>query len=269
MDKTISILGCGWLGLPLAKQLIDKGWHVKGSSTSKEKLIHLQKVGIKPYLIDVSKKDTLNPDFFASNYIVVNIPPSKVMRDAQQYLGLISCIEHGLTSKVVFVSSTSVYPANNAVVDESYCDDMADGENAILDIERIFQKAQFETTIIRFGGLVGGVRYPGRFFSPDRVVKGGNHPVNIIHLDDCIQMIESVLHKNVFGEVFNGVADTHPTKSEFYSLAAKLKGNAAPTFSNEQLPYKIISNEKLKSVLGLRLKHPDLLQMLKNSDLWQ
>jgi UDP-N-acetyl-D-mannosaminuronate dehydrogenase len=31
--KQISILGCGWLGLPLAKALLQKGFSVHGSKT--------------------------------------------------------------------------------------------------------------------------------------------------------------------------------------------------------------------------------------------
>ncbi len=33
-----SILGCGWLGKPLAVSLLDEGFNVKGSTTSEEKL---------------------------------------------------------------------------------------------------------------------------------------------------------------------------------------------------------------------------------------
>lgn len=31
MAKTISILGCGWLGLPLGQHLVQQGYHIKGS----------------------------------------------------------------------------------------------------------------------------------------------------------------------------------------------------------------------------------------------
>lgn len=47
----ISILGCGWLGFPLAKALLLKGFSVKGSTTSSEKLATLEKAGITPFLI--------------------------------------------------------------------------------------------------------------------------------------------------------------------------------------------------------------------------
>ena len=47
----ISILGCGWLGLPLAKALLEKGFSVKGSTTSVQKLPLLKNIGAAPFLI--------------------------------------------------------------------------------------------------------------------------------------------------------------------------------------------------------------------------
>ena len=36
--KIIGILGCGWLGLPLAQQLVEDGHIVRGSTTQNSKL---------------------------------------------------------------------------------------------------------------------------------------------------------------------------------------------------------------------------------------
>jgi 3-hydroxyisobutyrate dehydrogenase-like beta-hydroxyacid dehydrogenase len=47
----ISILGCGWLGLPLAKALLENGISINGSTTSIEKLSVLENSGIQPHLI--------------------------------------------------------------------------------------------------------------------------------------------------------------------------------------------------------------------------
>ncbi len=49
--RQISILGCGWLGLPLAKSLIEKRFSVKGSTTSEAKIVLLKNVGIAPFQI--------------------------------------------------------------------------------------------------------------------------------------------------------------------------------------------------------------------------
>lgn len=54
MDK-VSIIGCGWLGLPLAKFLVQKGFPVKGSVTTESKINQLASLGIKPFLINLLK----------------------------------------------------------------------------------------------------------------------------------------------------------------------------------------------------------------------
>lgn len=269
MSKSISILGCGWLGLPLAKYLIGKGWSVKGSTTSSDKLELLRENGIEPYCIDVRQTASLVSDFFASDYLLVNIPPTKVLRELDAYRPLVDAIRRYGPSKVIMISSTSVYPAINGLVAEERTEQLDDGENALLDIERLFQQSTFQTTVIRFGGLVGGVRYPGRFFTPDTPVKGGEQPVNLIHLVDCIRLIEAVIETDCFGEVFNGVADTHPTKKEFYTLAASLNGQLPPRFIDNGSRYKIVSNRKVKQVLGFRFTHPDLMEMISDNALWQ
>jgi 3-hydroxyisobutyrate dehydrogenase-like beta-hydroxyacid dehydrogenase len=46
----ISILGCGWLGLPLAKAIVENGFSVKGSTTSTDKLTALENAGINSWI---------------------------------------------------------------------------------------------------------------------------------------------------------------------------------------------------------------------------
>ena len=76
--KKISILGCGWLGLPLAKSLIAKGFEVKGSTTSLEKILLLQKAGMNAYQITVSEQG-INGDIDSflsdSEILILDIPP--------------------------------------------------------------------------------------------------------------------------------------------------------------------------------------------------
>lgn len=63
----ISILGCGWLGLPLAKQLIKKGFSVKGSTTSEEKISILKTEGIISFLISLSDSKKSEEGFLTEN----------------------------------------------------------------------------------------------------------------------------------------------------------------------------------------------------------
>ncbi|MEA2073513.1 MAG: hypothetical protein U9O86_08010 [Campylobacterota bacterium] len=134
-------------------------------------------------------------------------------------------------------------------------------ENPRYVIEEVFKSSLvFETTILRFGGLIGGSRNPSNFVKKKQLLK--NARVNLIHLDDCIGVINAILEQGVWGETFNACADTHPTKEEFYTHVCKQSGYCTPSFkdSDEMVP-EVISNEKLKEALSYSFIHPDLMQV--------
>ncbi|MGY0034540.1 NAD(P)-binding domain-containing protein [Pedobacter sp. NJ-S-72] len=81
LNNKISILGCGWYGLELAKELIKSGYKVKGSTTTPKKLNSLQQSGIIPYLINFSEgEDHFDTDFFNCDLLIISIPPKKEAR---------------------------------------------------------------------------------------------------------------------------------------------------------------------------------------------
>ena len=49
--KNVSVLGCGWLGKPLAVELLNNGFFVKGSTTSESKIEDLEQFSIELSLI--------------------------------------------------------------------------------------------------------------------------------------------------------------------------------------------------------------------------
>lgn len=53
---SVSVLGCGWLGLPLAKALCVEGYRVKGSTTDLQKIPVLQKAGIFSFSLTVAER---------------------------------------------------------------------------------------------------------------------------------------------------------------------------------------------------------------------
>ncbi|NTV46616.1 MAG: SDR family NAD(P)-dependent oxidoreductase, partial [Chlorobiales bacterium] len=125
MEKEIiSILGCGWLGLPLAKFLIGQGYNVKGSTTSANKLESLRAAGIDPFLIKLDPEiagENIS-SFLERDVLVINIPPQRrddiVQYHQRQIESLIQEVKKSSVKKVVFVSATSVYPPLNRVVRE-------------------------------------------------------------------------------------------------------------------------------------------------------
>lgn len=257
-NKKVSILGCGWLGLPLAEYFINNQYAVHGSVAGIEKIKLLKKAGIIPYHINLNPNLNLDFDkeFFNSEILIVNFPPKR--RDdiidfhEKQVLSLLSVIKGSSVKKVIFVSSTSVYANTNSIVDELNVDtpDKNSGK-ALRIVEELFQNENsFDTTIIRFGGLIGYDRKPGRFFAGKKQVKDGESPVNLIHRDDCIGIINHIIENELWGEIFNACCPEHPKRKDFYKHAAKLGGFELPEFSLTKEQFKIISSEKLIKTSG-------------------
>ncbi|MDO1499384.1 hypothetical protein Q2T40_03905 [Winogradskyella maritima] len=78
---------------------------------------------------------------------------------------LISSVE-----KIVFVSSTSVYGEIHGEVDEDTPPNPStESGKQLTEAEKIFKDVKnFETTIIRFGGLIGPDRHPVTMLSEER-----------------------------------------------------------------------------------------------------
>ncbi len=73
--KTISILGCGWMGLPLGEALAKKDFIVKGSTTTLAKQKIIEQHHIKPFLVDMVQQKC-DPNFFECDILIIAIPPN-------------------------------------------------------------------------------------------------------------------------------------------------------------------------------------------------
>ncbi len=274
-NKTISILGCGWLGLPLATRLMNEGYQVKGSTTTADKLQQLQDQGIQPFLINLEPQINadFDPAFFESETLILNIPPSRQKSDIEDYYPaqvneVLRLAKKSSVKEILFVSSTSVYPnLNREVKEEDVVGDLSKSGKALLKTEEILKSQdRYKSTILRFCGLYDAQRNPGRFLAGRKLPSNGQDGVNLIHLDDCINIIQKILEDDVWNEIFNACGDEHPGKEKFYTLAAQKLGLQPPVFDNKAAPdFKLISSEKLKSRLNYSFIHPDPYQSVKDS----
>ena len=274
-NQIISVLGCGWLGLPLAQHLIKNGFVVKGSSTSVENIDALKQKGILPFQVQITDANIISDnleEFLNADILIINIPPER-RADIEQYHKaqfelLITALNKSRVKKILFVSSTSVYPVLNREVfeGETAKPTKASGK-ALKQVEQMLKaQTNFSTTIVRFAGLIGYDRLPGRFLAGKKNVENGNTPINVIHLDDCIELIAQIIYQNVWGEVFNACADGHPTRKEFYTLAAKKIGLETPSFAAEiESDFKIVNSNKIKKYLDYSFKYPDPLMLINAS----
>ena len=264
----ISILGCGWLGLPLAKSLLQNGFLIKGSTTSLEKISLLESEGITPFLVRLEEQQISASvaDFLAdSQILIINIPPKLRGGSTENFVAkittLLPFIENSTVEKVLFVSSTSVYGEDNEFVSEvTVLNPDTEGGRQLAIVENVLQKnSRFQTTILRFGGLIGDERNPVRFLSGRENIENPDAPINLIHQDDCIGIIEKIIALNSWDETYNAVAPFHPTRQEYYTQKATELNLALPKFAAlNTIVGKTILNNKVIEVLDYSFIKPTL-----------
>lgn len=259
----VSILGCGWYGRSLATELLRNGFLVNGSATSPERAEHLRQAGIDAFVVKFDgDAQPYNPVFFTCDMIVVAIPPGFKKNQGNQYLTkikrIIDAIKNHKIEKVIYISSTGVYAdCNREVTEHDLPAPDSESGQVLFEAEQLFlNESRFKTTIIRFGGLVGPGRNPGRFFSGKTSLPNGLAPVNLIHQSDCVAITMSIIQKNCWGVVFNACAPDHPTKSSFYSQMARKSRLPAPVFLDKLNNWKIVTSLNLHSKLDYQFIVP-------------
>ena len=269
-QKVISIIGCGWLGLPLAEQLLRDGYTVKGSTTSAEKRAVLIQRSIDAYqlLLDPEPVGNLNA-LLDADTLVINIPPKRGANGhgfhPEQIRFLTDAVRSSAVQHVIYVSSTSVYPELSRTVVEA--DVTNESESAAPDLVRAEQLVQLLepkklVTVLRFGGLMGYDRIPGKYVA-GRTVDSGAVPVNYIHQNDAAGILETIIGQPLTG-VFNGVAPEHPTRETVYRKSCGDFDYEPPVFVEPHAPisYKVVSADKLIQETKYRFQYPNPLDFL-------
>lgn len=243
MKNSISIIGLGNIGAPLGEALKLDGHKVLGTTRQREKAQVLEALGIKVSLL--SYPELPSAELLSSDIIVLNIPP---------FTGQLSWFQSWnwkTYSWVIFLSSTSVYQDSPVVVTE---------ESPLKESELVAQgkwiQERFQSsTILRLGGLLGGNRHPGKSLSGKKELKGSRHAVNLIHHEDVVGFIQTVIRKQLTNHIFNVVSDEHSSREEFYTSFAKSRNLPEPQFDESDRSLgKVVSNEKMKN--HYLLKHP-------------
>lgn len=240
--KKVFILGWGWLGRAFGHALLHHGHQVLASSRKRSSSFDpLIKWDLTNSPIPRAIKD------FAPEVVIICIPPPKEDADStlsacQELLALPS-LQQG-----IYTSSTGVYSPSSSLIDESSALDeespkaifMSKMEQEILNTKR--------GVALRLSGLAGAGRHPGFFLSGKLEVKNGHQQVNLIHLQDCLGILELVMQKPEIKGVFNCKSNFSPLKNEFYAKFCHDRGLPEVSFTKSDALGKRISNEKLKNV---------------------
>ena len=270
MYPFVSIIGTGWLGLPLARLLVQADCRVFGTTTRDEKIELLTAEGIlcnkMIFNDDVSKTDIQIPH--QTEILVITLPPTLGKQaPLQSYIDIIERIIHQANhlvhlKKLLFTSSTSVYGrAKGLLTEETAIQPHTPSEETLAQAERIINEktGDYAVYVLRLGGLVGPGREPGNFFKDKKDIPGGEISVNLVHQLDVLNIMKHIILKDTPEGTFNICADEHPARGDFYPQRARQVGVKEATFISGNEPKRYVSNEKIKKKTGYTFVYPDPL----------
>lgn len=248
--KTFTILGTGWLGAKLAQKL-QSYYKIKVSIRNENKLLDFENLGYSSFILNEYDFSSLD-ELLNTNYLFINYPPSKF----DNYLGFLekiySCEKIKNIEKIIFISSTSIYPNSEGIFYENYFIETP-ANKLVFDAENLISKKS--DLIFRVSALLGESRIAGRRLSNKRV-DFAKTKINFVHRNDVISATIFAI-KNDLNGIFNLASKQHPTKEELYSFNAQKYGFEEPIFSdNENCIERIIEGSKIEK-FGFEYKYFD------------
>lgn len=259
----VTIVGLGWLGEPLALRFQRLGYSVFGTTTSMDKVHRLNQLDIHAQHWIAAKTNDPFDGLCFSESLVLTIPPSR----CPDYLETISMLCQVARAQgcqhVLYVSSTSVYGANDA--GSSIALPRPDDERGALILaaeQAVLDSGIPDVTILRSAGQYGPGRYPGRFLSGKLAASGGA-PVNLVHLDDLVAIVLAIFQNSAWGQILNACSPHHPSRFDFYTRACELIGLPVPRFSDLSSAGKLIDGHCAEQLLGYCYHHSDLYRSLE------
>jgi nucleoside-diphosphate-sugar epimerase len=278
------VIGCGFLGLPLALRWQNQGDSVFATTRNEQRSLEFSDIGLHPLILDTTDPvslEQLQQQSFDTVVVAVGMDRSRYDSVHHVYVGGLENVLKNLSEDIgqlIYVSSTGVYgDFGGEWVDESSpTDPQRDGGKACLEAEQLLQSSRFSdrATVLRMSGLYGNERVPTKSAVESKQWNklSATGYLNLIHVDDAVSAVCIAADQNLVDETFL-VSDSNPTlRREYYQfLADKFElgpipwANVAPDPNSRGSSSKRISNRKFLEQTGLELKHPDFRSGLSDT----
>ncbi|MBV9391134.1 MAG: NAD-dependent epimerase/dehydratase family protein [Verrucomicrobia bacterium] len=263
MPLSVLVVGCGFIGLPLARRFAESGCHVSALTLSDVSAIELNREAFPVLAVDIrARENLLKMPKRAFDIVIHTASSGRGGADAYQqvfYGGIINLRSTLDFGHLIFTSSTSVYAQmDGSLVDEgSFTDPRNETGRILLRAE----KAVLDSagTVARMAGLYG----PGRCVPLQRLRAGkalldgaGERIMNMLYQSDAVSGLLLLAEKRCSG-IFNLVDDEPVSQLEWFQYVCSELGLPLPPVGVRDLnrkrgwSSKRVSNGKLRA-LGWR-----------------
>ncbi|MBL4884330.1 MAG: SDR family oxidoreductase [Planctomycetaceae bacterium] len=275
------IVGCGYLGLRVARRWLEQGLNVVVTTRSQDKAARFQKLGLQPIVcdvLDVASLRQLPESEIVLHAVAVDRASGQSMRSVYlEGLQNLLTIFEGRCHRYFYVSSTGVYGqvAGEEVTEQSVCKPTRENGQICLEAENLVRAAKIDSLIFRLAGIYGPDRLIARINQRKEALPVPGNPdawLNLVHVADCVAAIVAGSEADLRNETFL-VSDDQPIRRrEYYSLLAELLQAPPPVFSSElkdpkgeRGAGKRCNNSKLHKTLLQGLQYPTIIQGLPDA----
>jgi nucleoside-diphosphate-sugar epimerase len=199
----VAILGCGYVGLEIGRQLAAAGHDPVGVRRSADGIAAIEDEGFAAVRADVTDADSLS-NVPAVDAVVFAASSGGRGADAAREVyveGLQTAVEHFGSRKdtpdqFVYTSSTGVYGDHDGdwVDEETPLDPTTEKTEVLVEAERVARELApeygMDSTVVRFAGLYGPDRYRLTRYLEGPVTEGY---LNMVHRDDAAGVVRFAL----------------------------------------------------------------------------
>ena len=268
MSGTLLSIGHGYSARELA-QALPPGWRIIGTTRQADKAEALRAEGVEPL---IWPGDDLGPSLAAATHLLSSVPPGPAGDPVLAALGA-ELRAAGHLKWVGYLSTTGIYGDHaGGWVDENTVPNPAtERGHARLAAERAWAALGLPLHIFRLAGIYGPGRSPldrVRAGTAQRIVKPGQ-VFSRIHVEDIAQVLAASMAAPHPGAIYT-LADDEPAPPEdVIAFAARMLGLPVPP----EVPFeaadlgpmarsfyaesKRVRNDRIKTELGIHLRHPD------------
>ena len=258
-NKSLLIIGMGYVGLRLAKHFSSEGWAIASTSRKKEKITSMKHQNWQPFFWNQEFIINFKKSAFIPDAIIVTVPPENNKSDP--IFPILKPYLDEFKGWLGYISSTSVYASSNG---EKTFENSPTIPNTARGIERLNAEnlwKSLDAEIFRVAGIYGPHRSPFekiRNKKDLRIINKNKHLFNRIHIDDLTSIISFAVNNAEKKRIMN-LADGNPcSQVDYYkeaSIISKLK--IPPVVDYE----KAILSDKMRSFWeGWKYIIPKVLQ---------
>ncbi|KOX93766.1 SDR family oxidoreductase [Haloarcula rubripromontorii] len=260
MTERVAILGCGYVGLELGRQLRDDH-EVVGVRRSDDGIAAIEDAGFEAVRADVTDPESLSavPD---ADWLVFAASSGGRGAEAARKVyvkGLRTAIDHFWSradppERLVYTSSTGVYGDHDGawVDEETPLDPQTEKTEVLAEAERVARERPVEHgghgTVARFAGLYGPDRYRLERYLEGPVTAGY---LNMIHRADAAGAVRHLLTEGHREEVVL-VVDDEPV--EKWAFADWLAEQCDVPFPPKQTTEERLADESLSETAKRRIQ---------------